>query len=202
MADGLGLGHVIGAVLVIAIGAVNVFGMRPAVWLSYLTGGLLLIPVAVFVIVPYLSGEWRTANLAGGPGEGAGTWEEWRLALVWLYVMGWSSYGVETCATFAPEYRDTVRDTSRALRSSALFSLAVYALLPLGVAGTTGRQAAADPLTFYVPAFERLVGGASGVMVTLILASLLLSMNVALADGSRALYGIARDRMTVRESRG
>ena len=119
---------------------------------------------------------------------------------MWLYVMGWSSYGVESCATFGPEYRDTVRDTSRALRSSALFSLAVYALLPVGVAGTTGRQAAVDdPLTFYLPAFERLVGGASSVMVALIVASLLLSIYVALADGSRALYGIARDRMTVRE---
>jgi amino acid transporter len=43
------------------------------------------------------------------------------------------------------------------------------------------------------------VGGAGDVMVALLIASLLLSMNTATADGSRALYGIARDGMTVRE---
>jgi amino acid transporter len=36
-------------------------------------------------------------------------------------------------------------------------------------------------------------------MVFLLIASLLLSMNTATADGSRALYGIARDQMTIKE---
>jgi amino acid transporter len=197
LADNLGLGHVIGGVLVIAICLVNVFGIRPAVWLSYVTGAMLMVPLAVFIVVPYLSGAWESSNLTWAlDDEGGGL----KLALVWLYLMGWSAYGVETCATFAPEYRDTVRDTSRALRSSALFSLAVYALLPLGVTGAIGEQAPTeDPVAFYVPAFENVVGGGSDLMVVLLIGSLLLSMNVAMADGSRALYGIARERMTVRE---
>jgi amino acid transporter len=114
--------------------------------------------------------------------------------------MGWSSYGVEACAAFAPEYKDTVHDTNRALKSAALFSLVVYALLPLGITGTIGEQAAVkDPVAFYVPAFTQIVGGASGLMVFLLAASLVLSMNTATADGSRALYGIARDDMTIKE---
>ena len=36
-------------------------------------------------------------------------------------------------------------------------------------------------------------------MVVLLIASLLLSMNTATADGSRALYGIARDGMTIKQ---
>jgi amino acid transporter len=36
-------------------------------------------------------------------------------------------------------------------------------------------------------------------MVVLLVASLILSMNTATADGSRALYGIARDDMTVKQ---
>ena len=111
-----------------------------------------------------------------------------KLALVWLYVMGWSSYGVETCAAFAPEYRDTARDTNLALKSAALFSLLVYALLPMGITGAIGEQAAVkDPVAFYVPAFSQIVGGASGLMVLLLAASLVLSTNTATADGARAL---------------
>jgi amino acid transporter len=114
--------------------------------------------------------------------------------------MAWSAYGVETAATFAPEYKDTVNDTSLALRTSALFSLAVYALLPLGLGGVMSQEAVAEnPIAFYVPAFDQILGGGSNVMVVLLIASLLLSMNTATADGSRALYGIARDDMTVKE---
>jgi amino acid transporter len=107
---------------------------------------------------------------------------------------------VETCAVFAPEYKDTVNDTNLALRSSALFSLAVYALLPLGLGGVLSQEAVGeDPVAFYVPAFQAIIGGGSDVMVVLLIASLLLSMNTATADGSRALYGIARDDMTIKE---
>src|SRR5215217_3984843 len=35
LASDLGLGHVIGGVLVVAIGMLNAFGIRPALWLSY-----------------------------------------------------------------------------------------------------------------------------------------------------------------------
>jgi amino acid transporter len=131
-----------------------------------------------------------------------GPWGGWQLALVWLYLMGWSAYGVETCATFAPEYKDTVRDTNLALKSSALFSLVVYVLLPLGITGTVGaKTAAADPIGFYVTAFEKITGSSavSGIMVVLLCGSLLLSMNTATADGSRALYGIAREGLTIKQ---
>jgi amino acid transporter len=193
LADNVGFGHVIGAVLIVVVWLVNIFGIRPAVWVAYVTGALLMIPLAAFMILPYLTGDWQGSNL---------NWNvpDWKTAIVWLYIMGWSAYGVETCAAFAPEYKDTVRDTTLALRSAAIFSLAVYFLLPLGLTGSIGEQAAIDdPVSFYVPAFENIVGGASGFMVVLLCASLFLSMNTATADGSRALYGIARDGMTVKE---
>src|SRR5204863_70522 len=60
------------------------------------------------------------------------------------------------------------------------------------------QAAAANPTGFYVAAFEKIAGnGVSGVMVILLCASLILSMNTATADGSRALYGIAKDGMTI-----
>ncbi|MDQ3895044.1 MAG: APC family permease [Actinomycetota bacterium] len=193
LVDSLGLPHVIAAGVIFAVWLFNIFGIRPAVWVAYATGAMLMVPLAVFIVVPYITGDWSNANIA---------WNvpDWKTAVVWLYIMGWSAYGVETCAAFAPEYKDTVRDTTIALRSSALFSLAVYAFLPMGITGAIGQQAAIDdPAGFYVPAFDAIVGGAGDVMVALLIASLLLSMNTATADGSRALYGIARDGMTVRE---
>jgi amino acid transporter len=189
----------VGASLVILVWGFNIFGVRPAVWFGYVTGALLLIPLAVFMILPYFTGDWQSANMDWGGLDFSGGGI--RLALVWLYLMGWSAYGVETCAVFAPEYHDTVRDTTRALKSSAVFSLAVYALLPVGITGVVGTDAAvADPVAFYVPAFEQILGGAGGgVMVFLLIASLVLSMNTATMDGSRALYGIAKDDMTVKQ---
>ncbi len=73
-------------------------------------------------------------------------------------------------------------------------------MLPIGITGVVGAKAAiADPVGFYVPAFHKIMGGGAAIMVALICVSLILSMNTATADGSRALYGIARDDMTVKQ---
>jgi amino acid transporter len=122
--------------------------------------------------------------------------------MTWLYFMGWSSYGFETVAAFAPEYHSPEVDTPRALRASAAFSVVVYALLPLGVGGTLGTATIADDPTaiaFYKTAFDVLVGNALGhVLIACLIAGLLLSMNTATMDGSRALYGISQDGMTTK----
>jgi amino acid transporter len=189
---------VVGLGVVVALWLANMAGLRVAVGVAYATAALLAIPLVVFIALPYLTGEWSASNLSWGLGDG-GPWLQ--TALVWLYIMAWTSFGVEVCATFAPEYRDPVRDTSRALRAGALFSLGVFVLLPLGVVGVVGEPAIAeDPVTFYVTGFEQIVGaGASDLMVACIIASLLLIMNTGLADGSRALYGMSREGLTVRQ---
>ena len=189
----LGIEHFIAAGLIVAVWLFNVFGIRPSLKVAYITGAMLMVPLVVFIFLGYLTGDWESGNMNFGV-------DNWQEAVVWLYIMGWSAYGVETCAAFAPEYKDTVRDTSLALRSAALFSLGVYILLPMGIAGVTGEQAAIDnPIGFFVTGFDQILGGGSDIMVVFLIASLLLSMNTATADGSRALYGIARDDMTIKE---
>jgi amino acid transporter len=192
---GVGFPHVIAIAVIVIVWAVNIFGIRPAVWMAYVTGAMLMIPLFVFIVLTYLTGDWSSSNV---------TWElhDWKTAVVWLYIMGWSAYGVETCAAFAPEYKDTVRDTSLALRSAALFSLAVYILLPLGVAGTVPYDTIAGDssgIVYLVDGFNTVLGGGGNVMVVLLIGSLFISMNTATADGSRALYGIARDGVTVKQ---
>jgi len=52
----------------------------------------------------------------------------------------------------------------------------------------------------YVGALNTLVGkGATNFFVVVLCASFILSMNTATADGSRALYGISRDGLTVKQ---
>ena len=110
---------------------------------SYVTGGMLILPAAVLMFLPYLTGDWESSNMTWEIGAGGGL----GLAMTWLYFMGWSAYGFETVAAFAPEYHDPEWDTPRALRASAAFSVVVYALLPLGLGGTLGTAAVAEDAT-------------------------------------------------------
>jgi amino acid transporter len=189
----------IGIGLIVLVWITNIYGVRPAVWFGYVTGALLCIPVFVLMFFPYITGDWHSSNMQWNIGTGGGI----PLVLTWLYFMCWSAYGIEVVATFAPEYHDTERDTPKALRSSALFCVAVYALLPLGLGGTLGTKAVADDATFisfYTQAFDKIVGnGLANVMIACIVGGLVLSMNTATMDGSRALFGISRDGMTIRE---
>jgi len=188
----------IGIGCILAVWIFNIYGVRPAVWLSYVTGALLIIPAAALMFLPYLTGDWSSDNMTWEIGAGGGL----GLAMTWLYFMGWSSYGFEAVAAFGPEYHDPVTDTPKALRASAAFSVLVYALLPLGLGGTLGTAVVAKDATgiaFYKQAFDAIVGSTLGhIMIACLIAGLLLSMNTATMDGSRALYGISQDGMTTR----
>lgn len=191
------LPKLIAVICIAVIWYANTHGVRIAVGITYATGALLLVPLIVIMVVTYLTGDFNASNvtwtLPGG-------WEGWKLALVWLYLMGWSSYAVETCATFAPEYKDTHKDTRYALLSSSGFNIMVYFLLPLGVVGTLPAKTINDGASgaYIVTALRDIIGAGSDIATALLIAGLLLAMNTATMDGSRALYGIARDGMTLR----
>ena len=193
----LGLAHFIAIGVIIAVWAFNIFGIRPMKGLTYITAGLLTIALFVFILVPYLTGDWHSSNVhATFPGP----WGGWKLAFVYLFILGWSSWAAEICATFAPEYK-TERDTHIALRSSAIFVVGVFALLPLGLGGVTGVPAVATQEgQFYSTAFQTIAGHTLGtIFLICLLASLVLSMSSSTADGSRALYGISKSGMTIKQ---
>ncbi|CAN5756647.1 hypothetical protein BH18ACT17_BH18ACT17_08800 [soil metagenome] len=192
-----GLAQLIGIGIVVAVWVFNVFGVKPSLVLGYVTGALLMFPLVIFIILPYLSGDWASSNIKYEDVASGGEFSLAGISIMWLFLMCWSAYGIEVCATFAPEYHDTKRDTRLALRSAATFSLLVYVLMPLGLGGVVGSTG--DSGAFYVTAAEQIVGSAFGtIAIICLIASLLLSMNTATADGGRALYGIARDDMTVK----
>ncbi len=192
----VGLPHLIAIGCIFLVWLLNVFGIRPAVWISYVTGAGLMVPLAIFIFVPYLTGHWHSSNMTWALHGFGG----FKLAMVYLFLMGWSAYAAEVCATFAPEYHDTRRDTTIALRSAAMFTLLVFLLFPLGLGGVTGPPTTGAEGQFYVPALAKIVGsGPAGVIIVLLIGSLFLSMISSTADGSRALYGIARDDMTIKQ---
>jgi amino acid transporter len=193
----LGLSHFIAIGVIIAVWAFNIFGVRPMKGLTYLTAGLLTIALFVFILVPYLTGDWHSSNVHA---TFTGPWGGTKLVFVWLFILGWSSWAAEVCATFTPEYR-TERDARIALRSSALFVVGVFALLPLGLGGVSGvPPAATQEGQFYSTAFQKIAGHTGGsIFLICLIASLVLSMSTSTADGGRALFGISRAGMTLKE---
>lgn len=195
------LAILIGIGIIIAVWLFNVVGMRVGLWVGYVTGGLLIIPLLVLMFGGYVSGDFHGANMTfnfpANHGDAA------LLALTWLYFMGWSAYGFEAVATFGPEYHQPKRDVPLGLKSAALFSILIYALVPLGTGGVLGTKTiSGDPtaIAFYVAAFNKVVGsGVADLMIAFMVGGLILSMNTATMDGSRALFGVARDGMTIKQ---
>jgi amino acid transporter len=204
--------RVIGLICILLCWAFNVRGMRPAVWLSYATGVAMAVPVIVLAVGPFVTGNIgnhavngnaMSSTLTNTFGESASTWHQFGLIMVWLYVLGWSTYGPEAPATFAPEFIDTKNDTRKAIVSTGAFNVFLSALLPLAVVGTLGYSAIAGDLTgivYMIDVLKAIVGDFfGGVLVVCLCAGLLLSMNTATMDGSRALFGMARDGLTVKQ---
>ena len=187
----LGLAHFIAIGVIIAVWAFNIFGIRPIEVAHLPHGGAAddrRWSCSSSCPTSPATGT-RATSTRPSPGRGAAS----KLVFVCLFILGWSSWASEVCATFAPEYK-TERDTHIALRSSALFVVGVFALLPLGLGGVTGVPAVATQEgQFYSTAFQTIAGHTLGtIFLICLIASLLLSMSSSTADGSRALYGISR----------
>lgn len=191
----LSLPIVIGIGVILFMYLINIIGVRMTMAFVYITAGILMIPLFAFIVLPLFSGNWTPAEL---------TWnlhgiEGLRKALVWLYIMAWTTFGIEVCATFAPEYKDSVKDTTRAIKAAVLFCMGVFFLIPITLGGYAGEAAIKDdPATFFVASFGSLVGGASDIMVLCLIASLLLIMTTSVADASRVLFNMGKTGITVR----
>lgn len=197
----LDLPRVIAIVLILGLWAINSLGVKPVKIMGYFTGGLLFIPLVLFMIVPFLLSDYSASNLTWGlEGADGSVGSTIQLVLAWLYLNAWSAYGIEVCATFAPEYHDTETDTKKALIRSAMFCLAVYALLPLSLGGAVSQSdQGAAPLGFYATLLQREIGSVgSNIVVVFMIGSFVLAMNAASAGGARTLYGMSKSGMTIK----
>jgi len=197
----VGLGNLIAVVAIICVWLLNVFGVRPAVRLNKLLGGIACVAIVVLMVGAFATGHWHAAALSwGGLGSASQPWHGWQLAIVYLYVMGWTAYATEIGATFSPEFRDQKRDTSRVLISSALLTLLFLVGGTISATGVTGEKAPGnDPVGFLSQAFHTVFGGGSWVMTLIIACAIFVNMTSSTADAGRALYGIAHEGMIIKQ---
>ena len=199
----------IGAILVCYV--FNVRGMRPAVGLSYVVAAMMIIPIVVIAFGAIITGD--VGNHAVGSnyvaasveffGDTPSTFNQFALIMVWLYILGWSTYGPEAAASFAPEYKDTKNDTRKALAVTGGMNVVLAFLLPIAVLGTVGYDVIVGDLSgvvYLIDVMHTIAGDTLGTVLTLCLcAGLLLSMNTATMDGSRALYALSEEKMTIKQ---
>lgn len=136
------LGHPMGLSALISVTAIaagwafNYFGAHIGARANKITAILVCAGLAVVVFVPlFRHGGIHLHNLTWFHGG------NWMTILVWFYATAWVTYGTEICASFAPEYKDTVRDTARALRLTSLLSIGVFLVVPMTMVGSVGEQA-------------------------------------------------------------
>ena len=192
----VGLPQLVAAGAIVLVWLFNVAGLRVLVRTQYLLGLMLLVPVVLLVFVPLVSGHWSGSRLEWSlPGGGEGL----KVALVWMYLMGWTGYGMEICASFAPEFKDTKRDTWKALRGSSVLTFVYYTIIILAVGGVASTaMITASPNGFYGPLLAHIVSGLGGVVTVFLIGALLLVMNSSTGDGGRTLYQMSLDGLTVR----
>ena len=207
----LGWAQLIGVMCIVLCWIFNIRGMRPAVGLSYVVGALMILPILVIAIGGFITGDFSNhqinsdflASNVSFYGDSPTFFNQFVMIMVWLYILGWSTYGPEAGATFAPEYKDTVNDTRKALASVGALNVFLSILLPIVVLGTIGYNGLFNDLTGVVwltDVVNSIAGEGFGkFLVVCLCGGLLLSMNTATMDGSRALYGISKDGMTIRE---
>lgn len=202
-----GFPQVVATVMIAAVWLLNVLGVRVLAVSSWVLGTLLVIPLGFFIFGPFVTGHWSAHGLhyhvtpSGSPGT------DWVLFIVWLYLMGWTTYGLEIVSTFTPEFRVPQRDFPRALRWCTIITASTFILMPLATGGTIGdgsTPGGGAPGPFYKAIADKIVGGSggAGVIILLLCVALVLAMNSATADGGRVLYGMARDGLTLKWLKG
>jgi amino acid transporter len=207
----LGWAQIIGVACIVLCWVFNIRGMRPAVGLSYVVGALMILPILVIAIGGFITGDFSNHQIDSNfvaanvefYGDSATFFNQFVMIMVWLYILGWSTYGPEAGATFAPEYKDTVNDTRKALVSVGALNVFLSIMLPIVVIGTIGYNGLYNDLTGVVwltDVVNAIAGEGFGkFLVVCLCGGLLLSMNTATMDGSRALYALSEEKMTVRQ---
>jgi len=207
----LGWPQLIGVMCIFVCWAFNIRGMRPAVWLSYVVAALMMVPIVVIAIGGFITGDFSNHQIDSNfvaanvdfYGDSATGFNQFLMIMVWMYILGWSTYGPEAGATFAPEYKDTTNDTRKALISVGALQVVLAFLLPIVVIGSVGYDVIYGDTTgvlWLTNVVNTIAGESFGkFLIVCLCGGLLLSMNTATMDGSRALYALSEEKMTIKQ---
>ena len=191
---------IVGSALVVVLMGVDYMGVRSGKRVRYVIGLFTLVPILIVMFGAYLSGHFNPSHFSplGVPGQtsilGAIT-----LFMYWQYIAGWSAYATEAVAVHSPEYEHTLTDTPRALRSSGLFTLVTYALIPAGLIGILGTAGiATNTLTPFDKALKAVLGEGVGAVIALfVIVALVLAMQMSATASVRSLWQMAENGLTL-----
>jgi amino acid transporter len=189
----IGLPHLLGAAALVSVFLLNIFGIRPAARVTSWGVIVFTVFVAIMVVLPFIEGKWSGAGL---------TWrlDDPKLALVLLYLAGWTTYAVEGPSLFAPEYRSPGSDTPKAIRVCAMLMIGVFTIVPFVVSGTLGEKVIGDnPNGYAVDVMNVLWPGSSSLVVAVVAIGLWVTLVGTSAQAGRALLGISRSDLTVKQ---
>lgn len=188
-------------IVLAALWIANLRGLKPGVWIGYAFGILTVVPLAILIIfsIPHI----HHANLLPAVVTGKSAILSiggLTLLLYWGFIAGYGTYSAEVGATLAPEMKNTVKDAPKAIISSALFAIPFYVLVPLCITGVVGVTAiSGQPYTAFVPVLKSVLGGAATpFVVVMLIAALILAADIGTIDGSRALYQMSKDHLTLK----
>ncbi|PBC53390.1 APC family permease [Rhodococcus sp. ACPA1] len=192
----LGLEHLFALGAMLFAWAFNYFGLKFGAAVNKVLGLLVIVGLTVVSVACLVSPsiQWSTSNLSWSV---AG---DWKTVVVVFYVTAWAVYAGEIVASFAPEYKDTSRDTSKAMSRISLFMIVLFVVVPTALSGGLGEGTIRDnPVNYVAVAFGQAFGGASWIGTLVIAFSLLVGIISTTADGGRALFGLAQEGMTIKQ---
>jgi amino acid transporter len=179
-------GVVIAASIIVACWILCLLGVHVTARVTTFIGAAFMLVIVIVIFGVLVPGKANAANLTFmNPG--------WKGILIWCYIAGWTLFGSEIGAAFAPEYKNPQRDVPRVLLSSAIFLGAVFTLTPVAATAELGVDTiAANPLTYGPLAAAHVLGGTGGQFFTILLVAALCVVSLLfMNDASRATAGMA-----------
>jgi amino acid transporter len=189
----LTMAHMIAIGTVVLIWLLTILGVKVAVRMSIIVGLIVLAVGLIVMIGPLFSSVSSGANLSLHlPG--------WTATIVWMYIAGWTLFPSELGATFGPEYKHPTKDVPKVLLSSALFTLVIFGLCPLGATAQLGEKTVGDnAMTFGPLAANSIFGGGGQIFTAILAASLFVTVLNFMNDCGRATAGMAEDGESLKQ---
>lgn len=199
----LNAAFVIGAVLMLAVFAVQHRGILGTASVQKWIGLLVIVPMFIVGVVPLLLHGVNWGNFTplvplaapAAPEPGAWNVTGWTLVLGGMFIAAWSTYGFETAICYTSEFKDPSRDTFKAIFYSGLLCLALFTLVPFTFQSMLGVEGMLEPSVVdgsgVAAALAHMVGGGpvvESVLVMLMILALILCIMTAMAGSSRTLY--------------
>lgn len=198
----------IGAVLMLAVFAVQHRGILGTANVQKWIGLLVIVPMFIVGVVPLLLHGVNWSNftplvpLAAPAAPEPGSWNVtgWTLVLGGMFIAAWSTYGFETAICYTSEFKDPSRDTFKAIFTSGLLCLVLFTLVPFTFQSMLGVEGMLEPSVVdgsgVAAALAHMVGGGpiiESILVMLMILALILCIMTAMAGSSRTLYQGAVD---------